>query len=264
MLAGCGIGTLDGQIKPHERFSRTGHTCHEADGLAVVGLAVVYDAVDFVGGNGEVLGAGIATGDFMYVVPSIKCLRCFDDGRGGAVLGVFPLYVVKCRFFKVAAYVLNGCTNVVSIAAERFNNTISNFQFILISRCLRGDHYRYQQLIMTFFLKVPQIQSIVVHLVIRTFAVLFVANLELKQEHHVAVQHHGVHPFSHAGNGVLKDDSAVRKSAQLILENRDLRFPCVALLDCRLRRNIVGMDDAEDLSVRLPQKICYCGGVIGS
>ena len=71
MFAGCGIGTLDRQIEAHERFSRSGHTCHEADGLAVVGLAVVYDAVDFVGGNGEVLGAGIATGDFMYVVPSI-------------------------------------------------------------------------------------------------------------------------------------------------------------------------------------------------
>ena len=71
MLAGCGIGTLDGQIKPHERFSRTGHTCHEADGLAVVGLAMINDAVDFVGGNGEVLSAGIAASDVMDVVPAI-------------------------------------------------------------------------------------------------------------------------------------------------------------------------------------------------
>ena len=61
-----------------------------------------------------------------------------------------------------------------------------------------------------------------------------------------------------------KDDPAVRKSAQLILENRDLRFPRVTLLNCRLRRNIVGVNDAEDLPVRLPQKICYCGGVVGS
>ena len=242
MLAGCGIGTLDRQIEAHERFARSRHTGHEADRFAVVGLAVINDAVDLIGSDSQVFGAGIAAGDVMYVVPSIKCLRCFDDGRGGEVFGILSLYIVECRFFEAAAYVLNGCTNVVSIAAERLNNTISNFQFILIPRCLRGDLYRYQQLIMTFFLKVPQVQSVVVHLVIRTFTVLFVTNLELKQEHHVAVQHHSVHPFPHVGNGVLKDDPAVRKSAQLILENRDLRFPRVTLLNCRLRRNIVGVN----------------------
>ena len=51
MLAGCGIGALDRQIEAHERFARSGHTGHKADGLAVVGLAVINDAVDLIGGN---------------------------------------------------------------------------------------------------------------------------------------------------------------------------------------------------------------------
>ena len=117
---------------------------------------------------------------------------------------------------------------------------------------------------MALFLKVPQVQGIVVHLVIGALAVFLVTDLELQQEYNVPVEHYGIHPFSHAWNRILKDDPSVRKCAQLILENRDLRFLCITLLNCRLRRNIIGMDDAEYLSVRLPQEICYRGGVVGS
>ena len=71
MLAGRGVGALDRQIEAHERFARSGHAGHEADGLAVVGLAVINDAVDLVRGDSEVFGAGVAAGNVVDVVPAV-------------------------------------------------------------------------------------------------------------------------------------------------------------------------------------------------
>ena len=143
------------------------------------------------------------------------------------------------------------------IAADRLNDPFPLVDNARLLRRFGGYHQASDQLVMAFFLEVSQIQRIVVHLIIRALAVLFVTDLELQQENDVPIKHNCVHPFSHARDRIFKDDPAVRKCAQLILENRDLRFPCVILLNCRLRRNVIGMDDAEDFSVTLPQEICY-------
>ena len=118
-----------------------------------------------------------------------------------------------------------------------------------------------KQLTMT---EVTQTRRVVVDLVVCTLVGLAVADLELQQKHDVAVENHGVNALSHAGNYVLENDPAVRKCAQLSLENHNLRFPRVALLNCRLRRDIIGMDDVENLLVTLPQKIRYRGRIVGS
>lgn len=105
---------------------------------------------------------------------------------------------------------------------------------------------------MTLLLEIAQIQCVIVHLVICRLAIFAIAALKLKQENDVPVKHHCVHTLSHAGNGVFENDLTVCKWVQLILENLHLRLPSVALLDRRLRRNIVGVDDANYFAARLP------------
>ena len=112
MLSGRGVRALDRQIEAHKRFTRSGYTGHEADGLAVVSFAVINNAVDFVCGNSQVLGAGIAAGNIMDVVASVKRLRCLNDRRCGEIFGILPLYVVKCRLSIAACNCFDGHADV--------------------------------------------------------------------------------------------------------------------------------------------------------
>ena len=98
---------------------------------------------------------------------------------------------------------------------------------------------------MAFLLKVAQVQSIVVHLIVCRLAVFRIAAYELQQENDIFVKHHCVNALTHSWDSVFENDSTVRKRAQLILENLHLRLPSIALLDRRLRRNIIGVDDTN-------------------
>ena len=84
------------------------------------------------------------------------------------------------------------------------------------------------------------------------------------QENDIFIKHHCVNTLTHSGDGVFENDPTVRKRAQLILENLHLRLPSVALLDRRLRRNIIGVDDAKYFAARLPQKLRNRRRIVGS
>ena len=154
--------------------------------------------------------------------------------------------------------------NIARIATKRLNYAIAFADYICDCCRSGGYHNRHQQFVMAFLLEVTQVQSIVVHLIVCILAVFRIAALELQQENDVFVKHHCIYTLTHSGNGVFENDSTVRKRAQLVLENLHLRFPSVTLLDRRLRRNIVGVDDTNYFAARLLKELCNRRRIVGS
>ena len=98
MFSSLGVGTLNGKVQANQRLARAGHARHEADRLAVMGLAVLDDSVDLIGRDRQVLRTGVTSCDVMDIVTTVKGLCRFHNRRRWEILRILPCLIVEIQF----------------------------------------------------------------------------------------------------------------------------------------------------------------------
>ena len=143
--------------------------------------------------------------------------------------------VVKCGLVIIRSNLHYSSADVARVAAQRLDDPVNLDNAVFNLRRVGRNHNRNEELVVALFLEVAQIECVIVNLVICSGAIFAVAALELEQKNDVAIQHNVVDALAHSRDAILKEDFAFIERSELVLENRNLLLPSVALLNPRCR-----------------------------